>query len=767
MQTFTLPILAIRKSTSVLFPGLLINIDFGREVSIKAIRDVVKGDGKIIIAFQKDMEEDDPGTAKLWVSGIEASIKNVIDIPSVNSERVRVQFVGLNRVMLKKIKKQGDYNVCEFTRCILESGDILEEEALFAMNLQSFLFDMESVMSFKPSRKPTDLLSLSKFIDKLIYVSGISFQNKIILLSIINPVKRQESFQKMLKIFEKNQIEKQTEEKSLFSKASSKKIQKPLTDAVRLKGLAEKTKMTEEAKKLIDRELKKLSGLNPAISEYSVSLNYIETVLSLPWGKSTEDVVDLKSAKEILDEDHYGLEKPKERIIEFLAVRKLRPEKSGSILCFSGPPGVGKTSIAKSIARAMGRKFIRMSVGALGDEAEIRGHRRTYVGSMPGKIITNIIKAKSINPVFVLDEVDKMGFGGGSSRGDPAAALLEVLDPEQNSTFVDSYLNLGFDLSQVLFIATVNNLNALHPALRDRMDIVEIDGYTSFDKIKIARHYLIPKQKNENGLDDVDISISASALEKIIDEYTIEAGVRSLERECGNLLRKIAVNVVMENEIQQTINAEDVSMLLGSPKIKPKKMAEFPEVGVTTGLAWTSYGGTLLFIESIAKKYGNGKIEYTGSLGDVMKESIQLVHSWVKANTEDLNIDREEMDKTDIHVHFPSGAVPKDGPSAGVAITASIVSLLRNVPVRNDIAVTGEVSLRGKVLPIGGVREKILSAYRAGIREVAIPKDNSHDISRLPKEVMDLMVVHFIDNVFDAVELLLVNDIQPSQNIVS
>lgn len=765
MELIKLPMLPLRSVTSILFPGVSVQIDVGRKSSIAAIRKAQENNNMILIAYQKDREEDNPGSAKLWMSAIEASIQRVIEIPNENGIRFRIQVFGQTRVILRKTIKEDGYFSGEYEQRVEPITDKISEHiAELAMNIQEIAFEMENVMSFKPALKPISSTELSVFIDRLIYYTPLSTINKISLLSIIDPIERTNAFYVLIKKAVAEQVEdilKEFEKEEPPGKSSFS--QNPKTREVnRLSKLAEDAGLSKEADAVVKRELNKLSNLIPQSSEYPLVINYIETLVSLPWNKYTEDKIDLEEARQILDQNQYGLKKPKDRIIEFLAVRKLKEDMKGSILCFSGPPGIGKTMSGKSIAQAMGRKFIRMSVGALQDEAELRGHRRTYVGALPGKIITNLKRAGVKNPVFMLDEVDKMGKG---SRGDPAAALLEILDPEQNSLFMDNFLSVGFDLSQVLFIATVNNSRAMIPALRDRMDVIEISGYTPFDKARIAKHYLIPKQKEENGISNVDVTISSKAIGRIIEEHTMEAGVRSLERECGRLMRKLAVKIAMGKETPSIITFDDIPKYLGPPKIHPELMHKNPEVGVTAGLAWTGAGGTLLFIESIAKP-GTGKIEITGNLGNVMKESIQLVHSWVKANAGLFDINTKEMNKIDIHVHFPSGAIPKDGPSAGVAISTSIVSLLTGIPVRNDIAVTGEISLRGKVLPIGGVREKILAAHRAGIREVAIPSTNENDLVDLPEEALKDMTIHLLNNLNDAINILLVENEKNEKNVI-
>jgi ATP-dependent Lon protease len=527
-----------------------------------------------------------------------------------------------------------------------------------------------------------------------------------------------------------------------------------------LKQRIEKAGMPPNVLKIARGELRRLTMMSPSNSEFQVTYNYLEHLASLPWNKSTQDKIDVEEAQKILDEDHYGLKKPKERILEFLAVRKLKPERKGSILCFSGPPGVGKTSLGKSIARATGREFIRMSLGGVDDEAEIRGHRRTYVGAIPGRIMENIRKVGSKNPVFMLDEVDKLC---ANFRGDPSSALLEVLDPEQNHAFVDHYLSVPFDLSQVLFIGTVNEISPIAPALRDRLEIIEIPGYSPHDKIKIAKTHLIPKQMEENGLEEYkdDVTVSQKAIARIIEEYTSEAGVRSLERECGTVMRKVAVMVASGKEPPKFVKVDMIPKYLGPPKIFAEKAVDEPEIGLSTGLAWSRHGGSILFVEtSIAP--GEGKIEKpTGNLGKIIQESVNAAHTWIRAHADKWGISTEKLKEHDVHIHFPSGAVPKDGPSAGIAIAASMLSAFTNRPVRNDVAMTGEISLRGRVLPIGGLKEKILAAHRAGIKHVIFPDKNKHDLDEVPSDVLAEMKFTRVSKLEEALELLLMEGTDP------
>jgi ATP-dependent Lon protease len=523
-----------------------------------------------------------------------------------------------------------------------------------------------------------------------------------------------------------------------------------------LKKLAAKLKscgMPEENMQIAEQELRRLSMTPPNGAEFQVMFNYLETLASLPWNKSTEDSLDVEKAREILDRDHFGIKKAKERILEFLAVKKLMPENKGSILCFVGSPGTGKTSVMRCIAEAMGREFIRTSLGGVHDEAEIRGHRRTYVGAMPGRIIQLIKKVGVNNPVFGLDELDKLGR---DFRGDPGAALLEVLDPEQNNSFNDNYLGMPFDLSNVFFIATINTKNNIHPALLDRMEIIEFPGYSPHDKLQIAKRHLIPKQKEKMGLKDYDITFSKNAINRVIEEYTSEAGVRSLERECGSIFRKLAVKVASEKKPPSIVKSDMVPRYLGPSKIFAQQAVEEPSVGVATGLAWSANGGSLLFVESSLVR-GKGKVVLTGNLGKVLKESASAAYTWIKANADEFGIEQEKFDDYNVHIHFPAGATPKDGPSAGIAIASSILSTLTGRPIRNDIGMTGEISLRGRVLPIGGLMEKTLAAHRADLTEVVFPVKNECDVEEIPNDVKNEIKLTPVSDLKEALKIIMLS----------
>ncbi|HEY8400240.1 MAG TPA: endopeptidase La, partial [Cytophagaceae bacterium] len=521
----------------------------------------------------------------------------------------------------------------------------------------------------------------------------------------------------------------------------------------KLKAKAEAKSWPESVKTHFLKEVEKLERMNPMASEYPLSMNYVEFLVDLPWNEFTTDNFDLQRAKKILDSDHFGLEKVKDRIIEYLAVLKLKNNMKAPILCLYGPPGVGKTSLGRSVAKALGRKYVRMSLGGVRDEAEIRGHRKTYVGAMPGRIISSLKKVGSSNPVFILDEIDKIG---SDFRGDPSSALLEVLDPEQNNAFVDNYLEVEYDLSNVLFIATANALDTIQPALRDRMEIIEINGYTLEEKVQIAKKHLIPKQKKEHGLKSDDVTFNPKAIVKLIEDYTRESGVRNLERKIGSVVRNIAKSIAMEEEYKKTIDPEDVVRILGAEDFDKEIYQDNETAGVVTGLAWTQFGGEILFIESSLSR-GKGRLTLSGQLGDVMKESATAALSYLRANADSLGIDYRVFDNFDLHIHVPAGAVPKDGPSAGITMLTSLASIYTQRKVKNKLAMTGEITLRGKVLPVGGIKEKILAAKRAGIKEIILSAKNKKDIDEIKPSYITDLKIHYVENVDEVIKIALLN----------
>jgi len=756
MELVRLPVLPIKTRNAFVFPLTSRAIEIGRPESAAAVRAAQEQfGGRLVIAYQIDPSAQEAKSAQLYKCAVKARLNRVEDLSGGGSSRVRAHVAGLARISLEKIEHKHGMVFGLFSPVAEAKVEFTEHLQKLAVMLQGLTMSLRDV-SFRPMQEPKSSSELSAFIDKLSFYAPLPIKEKVGLLNLPDAGKRAELLHTLLRRAEDEQevqeFEADPPPKPPIGGGPRKPADPKSAEIERLRQAIEKAGMTDEAKRVADSELRRLQVMRADMADFGVTMNYLETLVSLPWNRLSEDKIDVAEAKRVLDADHYGLKKPKSRILEFLAVRKLAPERKGMILCLSGPPGVGKTSLGKSIAKAMNREFVRLSLGGVSDEAEIRGHRRTYIGALPGKIVQEIRKAGVRNPVFMLDELDKVGRYG---RGDVSASLLEVLDPEQNKSFVDNYVAVGFDLSQVMFIATVNDKSQLHPALRDRMDIVDIAGYSPFDKLRIARHYLVPKQKEESGLADIEISVTDAALEKIISEYTSEAGVRSLERECGRLMRKFAVEVSMGGQVPEVIDVPAARKALGPPRIHAEKMADRPQAGVATGLAWTPHGGSILFLETIKTSKRGGKVSITGNLGDVMKESARLAKAWVLSNADDFGIDRQQAERASIHIHVPSGATPKDGPSAGVALTGSLVSVLSGRPVRNDLAVTGEISLRGKVLPVGGIREKILAAHRAGIREVALPKDNRHDLSEVPKEAIQEMRVHLLDDLKDAVRLML------------
>ena len=560
------------------------------------------------------------------------------------------------------------------------------------------------------------------------------------------------------KIQSKVKVDLDQQQKEYFLQQQIRAIQEELghdspdqeIESLRMRG--RKKKWNDKVSKAFNKELDRLMRMNPATPDYSVSLNYAELLLELPWDKYSKDSFNLKRAKKVLDADHFGLEKVKERILEYLAVLKLKGDMKSPILCLYGPPGVGKTSLGKSIAKAMDREYVRMSLGGLHDESELRGHRKTYIGAMPGRIIQSIKKAGTSNPIFVLDEIDKIG---NDFRGDPSSALLEVLDPEQNSAFHDNYVDLDYDLSKVLFIATANRLDTIQPALRDRMEIIDITGYTIEEKIGIAKKHLIPKQKKEHGLTPLQLKLTDKTIEKVIDEYTRESGVRTLDKRLAKICRWQAKEIVYENNPDATITAEHVETILGTDKIEKDLYENNDVAGVVTGLAWTSVGGDILFVESSLTK-GKGKLTLTGQLGDVMKESAINATTWLKANAETYQINPLIFDQYDLHIHFPAGAVPKDGPSAGITILTALASLMTQRKVKNRLAMTGEITLRGKVLPVGGIKEKILAAKRAGIKEIIMCRANKKDIDDIKPSYISDLTFHFVDQMSEVLEHALI-----------
>lgn len=756
------PVLPIKGG--VVFPNLIVPLIITDEKSKRLIDDALKGDRIVLAVTQRSEQKEASDFSELYNIGTAALILKMMRAPD-GSLRVMIQ--GIKRMRIKEPLEKEPYLKARIEPVEEVVKNDLDAQALMRNVLNNFTEIVKKVnyLPMELAQVATGIKDPSKLADFVGSYMNFKIEDKQKILEEGDVEKRLRYILDLLvKELEVLKVSEQIQEKvkseldkgqrEYILREQLKAIQKELgiTDEKQqeineLKAKLEKKKLPEEVKKTALKEIDKLSRMMPGSPEYAVSRNYIDWILDLPWLDETKDNLDLKRARKILNQDHYDLDVVKERIIEFLAVRKLRQDTKGPILCFVGPPGVGKTSLGMSIARAMGRKFVRMSLGGIRDEAEIRGHRRTYVGALPGRIIQGIKNAGSRNPVFMLDEIDKVGV---DFRGDPTSALLEVLDPEQNFSFVDHYLDLPFDLSRVFFIATANTTQTIPPALLDRMEVITLPGYVDMEKFYIAKKYLIPKQKKETGLTDYKISFSKKAILSIIREYTREAGVRNLERNIGNVFRKIAREVVEKglkpDKVNIRITPSKIHKYLGPAKFYEEARERVSEPGIVTGLAWTPTGGDILFIEALKMK-GDGKLIVTGQLGDVMKESIQAAFSLVRAKSEKLGIEEGFHKKYDVHIHVPEGAIPKDGPSAGVTIFTALVSLFTEKSVSPELAMTGEITLRGKVLPVGGIKEKVIAAHRAGIKQVILPKWNEKNLTDIPKYVKDNIKFHFVDNV--------------------
>ena len=764
------PVMPLRNT--VLFPQQVIPIYIGRDRSLKLINDLDPKKRYIVVVAQEDGSIEDPKPEDLYAYGTLAQVLKVFDMPD-NSKSAIVQ--GISRVKVLEYTKHEPY----FTAAVQSVDDQpitdqLEIDAL-TTNLRQAFEDLMKVapnLTEEHSGMLKNIQKPNRLTDRAISVITISNQEKQEILEELDIKMRMEKALNLIsreiqriKLGEEIQSEVHDEitktQREYYLREQMKAIKKELGEdegTVELKELEGKIKaanMPEESEKVAMKELDRLSRIPTQSPEYNVSRTYIDWLVDLPWSDSTEDRIDLKEAMKILDEDHYGLEKVKERIIEYLAVRNLKQQKDpdgtvrGPILCFGGPPGVGKTSLGKSIARSMGREFVRLSLGGVRDEAEIRGHRRTYIGALPGRVIQSIKKAGKNNPVFMLDEIDKLG---SDFRGDPSSALLEVLDPEQNHSFSDHYLEVDFDLSNVMFIATANYQDAIPPALRDRMEILDFSGYIEDEKIQIAKRHILPKQIEENGLTKDQVTFDAGSIKELVRSYTREAGVRNLEREVANVLRKVARDLV-ESDIEKIkVNRKKVGEYLGAPRFHSELAERTTKPGVVTGLAWTAAGGDILFVESTLMN-GKGKLTLTGQLGDVMKESATAALTFVRENANEFDIDPEFNENSDIHVHVPAGAIPKDGPSAGVSMVTSLVSLLKGIPVKEKVAMTGEITLRGNVLPIGGVKEKVTAAHRSGIKEIILPDHNRKDLEDVPEHVAKDLTFHFAKEIKDVLKV--------------
>ncbi|QXP73764.1 endopeptidase La [Tenacibaculum sp. AHE15PA] len=762
-----LPILPLRNT--VLFPGVVIPITAGRDKSIQLIKDANKGDKVIGVVAQKDGDVENPGLNDIHKTGVVAQILRVLKMPDGNTtviiqgkKRFEIDEITQDEPYLKaRVKEAIDdkevddekefeaiiESIKELALEVIKENPMLPSEASFAIkNIKSNSF----LVNFISSNMD---LSVAK---KQVLLEKDNLKERA-LLTLKNLDKELQKLQLRNDIQSKTRSDLDQQQREYYLHQQLKTIQDELggvshdqeLDQMRIK--AKTKKWNKEVAETFEKELNRLKRMNPQMAEYGVQRNYLELMLELPWNEYSKDKFDLKRAQKILDRDHFGLEKVKERIIEHLAVLKLRGDMKSPILCLYGPPGVGKTSLGKSVAEALGRKYTRMSLGGLRDESEIRGHRKTYIGAMPGRLIQNIKKSGTSNPVFVLDEIDKLSQ---SNQGDPSSAMLEVLDPEQNTEFYDNYLEVGYDLSKVLFIATANNLGQIPWALRDRMEIINVTGYTIEEKIEIAKKYLVPKQLKEHGLTTAHLTVGKKQLEKIVAGYTRESGVRGLEKQVAKIVRFAAKSIAMEEEYSIALSDLDIETILGPARLERGKYENNDVAGVVTGLAWTSVGGDILFIESILSK-GKGNLSITGNLGKVMKESATIAMKYIKANAEKFGIKQEILEKYDVHIHVPEGATPKDGPSAGITMLTSLMSVYTQRKVKNKLAMTGEITLRGKVLPVGGIKEKILAAKRANIKELILCVENKRDIEEIKESYLKGLTFHYVNEMSEVIDIAL------------
>jgi len=766
----TYPVLPLRDI--VVFPHMIVPLFVGREKSIRALEEVMKMDKPILLATQKNASDDDPATDAIFETGTLARVLQLLKLPDGT---VKVLVEGASRARIKGYKPAEGYYAAEAEAVADDPIEPIEAEALS----RSVLSEFENYVKLNKKISPevvaavTQIDDYGKLADTIASHLAVKLADKQTILEIHSIAKR---FEKCLALMEseisvlqvekriRTRVKRQMEktQREYYLNEQMKAIQKELGDEdgkdemSELENRIKATKLTKEARDKALAELKKLRQMSPMSAEATVVRNYLDWMLSIPWQRRSKIKKDLPAAQAILDADHFGLDKVKDRIVEYLAVQQRANKLTGPILCLVGPPGVGKTSLGKSIAKATGREFVRMSLGGVRDEAEIRGHRRTYIGSMPGKVIQSMRKAKTSNPLFLLDEIDKMGM---DFRGDPSSALLEVLDPEQNASFNDHYLEVDYDLSNVMFVTTANTLN-IPPALMDRMEIIRIAGYTEDEKLEIAKRHLLPASMAKHGLDAKEFEVDDSALQELLRRYTREAGVRNLEREISNLSRKAVKEILTTKKKKISVTASNVAEFLGVPKYRFGEIEAEDQVGLVTGLAWTEVGGELLTIEGVMMP-GKGRMTVTGNLKDVMKESISAAASYVRSRSVDFGIEPPLFDKRDIHVHVPEGATPKDGPSAGVGMATVIVSMLTGIPVRRDIAMTGEITLRGRVLPIGGLKEKLLAALRGGIKKVLIPEDNAKDLADIPDTVKNGMEIVPVSRMEEVLKHALVRQPKP------
>jgi ATP-dependent Lon protease len=762
-QLRTLPLLPLRGL--LVYPTMVLHLDVGREKSVKALEKAMVEDNLILLVTQKEVHIEEPSPDEIYQVGTISRVKQMLKLPNGT---IRVLVEGLERARIKEITSVEEYYQVIVEPMENEVEDTPEVEALMRTALNHFEQYIRLSKKLTPETLATvmDIDDPGRLADVIASHLPLKLENKQEILEQSSVKERLETLlhflnneKEVLELERKigQRVKKQMEktQKEYYLREQMKAIQKELGEkegrmgeAQELRKQLEQTEVPSSVRTKIEKEIERLEKMPTAAAEGSVIRTYIDWLLALPWTKATEDNLDIGRAQKILDEDHYGLEKVKERILEYLAVQKLVQKLKGPILCLVGPPGVGKTSLARSIARSLGRNFVRISLGGVRDEAEIRGHRRTYVGALPGRIIQGMKTAGTINPVFLLDEIDKMA---SDFRGDPAAAMLEVLDPEQNSTFSDHYIEEPYDLSNVLFICTANTVHTIPRPLLDRMELITISGYTEIEKQQIAQNYLLPKQIKEHGLSKDKLQIQEDALLKIIRRYTRESGVRNLDRQIANIARKAAKLIVSGEKKRVVVTPNTVENLLGKPKFRYGIAELEDQVGAVTGLAWTEVGGDTLTIE-VTVLPGKGKLTLTGKLGDVMKESAQAAFSYIRSRAKELNIDPDFHEKTDVHIHFPEGAIPKDGPSAGISIATALVSALTGIPVSKEVGMTGEITLRGRVLPIGGLKEKSLSAHRAGLKKVICPKENEKDIDEIPESVrkdLKFILVSHMDEVLE------------------
>lgn len=774
-----LPILPLRNT--VLYPGVVIPITVGRDKSIKLVKEAYKGDRSIGVLAQRDGQTEDPTVDELYRIGTVARIIKVLQMPDGNTT---VIIQGKLRFQLENVVQEQPYLMAEVTRLAEKKQKKSKEFSALISSIKELALQIIKLNPHLPSEAGIAIQNIESPRFLINFISSNLNADLVQKQEILEQSDIKKRAEKVLELLTvelqllelKNQIQNKVrgdldkQQRDYFLNQQLKTIQEELggntpdLEIEDLKQRAKSKKWAEDVGTHFHKELDKLARINPAAADYSVQLNYLELLLDLPWEEFTTDNFDLKRAQKTLDKDHFGLEKVKKRIIEYLAVLKLKNNMKAPIICLVGPPGVGKTSLGKSIATALGRKYTRMALGGIRDEAEIRGHRKTYIGAMPGRIIQSIKKAGASNPVFVLDEIDKVG---SDFRGDPSSALLEVLDPEQNSSFYDHYLELDYDLSKVMFIATANSLSTIQPALLDRMEIIEVNGYTVEEKIEIAKRHLIPKQREMHGLKAKDVSIRPKVIEKIVEEYTRESGVRGLDKKIGSIVRGHATKIVQEEPISGSITEKEVEEILGAPIFDRDQYEDNSVAGVVTGLAWTQVGGDILYIEA-AVYPGKGKLTLTGNLGDVMKESASIALAYLRSYANQFGIDQKVFDQWDVHLHVPAGATPKDGPSAGITMLTALASVFTQRKVKDKLAMTGEITLRGKVLPVGGIQEKILAAKRANIQEIILSEANKKDILEIKADYIKDLTFHYVKEMGEVLKLALMEEkVKNAKNLVA